>query len=108
MIVMIVAIVVNSDISVGATDCTPETDTSEVIVDFFFFRGNANRRHERFQSTTGKFRIRVLLRLTEGNEPTPAHRQEAPSTSTTGFSVAFYHGFPEALSNEISLSSGMF
>ena len=33
------------------------------------FIGNANRRHESHQSQNGKIRIRVLLRLTEGNEP---------------------------------------
>ena len=34
--------------------------------------------------TNEKIRIRVLLRLTEGKKPTPAHHQEAPSTSTSG------------------------
>ena len=42
----------------------------------FLFGGNPQR-HTKSQTTIGKFRIRVLHRLTEGHKPTPAHYQDA-------------------------------
>ena len=39
----------------------------------FVWVGQANRRRESSQTQNGEFGIRVLHRLTEGSEPTPAH-----------------------------------
>ena len=46
-----------------------------------FFGGNPTATHES-QTTTGKFRIRVLHRLTEGPKANPAHYQERMQVGT--------------------------
>ena len=55
---------------------THRNDESELFFLYLFSSVETQTDDTRDSVTNGQFRIRVLLRLTEGIEPTPVHHQE--------------------------------